>query len=95
MTKTPIQKARVRVTITWYLRGSVLKQTVDSGCDQVETHLEVESDAPPEKVAQVIRCAKRGCFAEQLVVRPVPLKSTITLNGEDFNIDLGVPEGEG
>ena len=86
MTKTPIQKARVRVVMHWYLRGSVLQQTVEGGCTEVETHLEVESDAPPEKVAQVIRCAKQGCFAEQLVQRPVPLTSTIQVNGTAFDL---------
>jgi hypothetical protein len=86
MTRTAIRKARVRVVMHWYLRGSVLQQTVEGGCSEVETHLEVESDAPPEKVAQVIRCAKQGCFAEQLVQRPVPLTSTIQVNGAAFDL---------
>lgn len=91
MTKTPIQKARVRVVMHWYLKGSVLAQTVESGCTEVETHLEVESDAPAEKVAQVIRCAKRGCFAEQMVARPVPLTSTIKVNGQAFELEAPPP----
>lgn len=86
MTKTKMSKAKVRVLIHWYLTGSVLKGTVDSDCKSVETHLEVESDDDPEKVAHVIRCAKKGCFAEQMVVRPVPLVSTVQINGQPFQL---------
>ena len=95
MTKTQIDKARVRVVMHWYLKGSVLQQTVESGCTEVETHLEVESQAPPDKVAQVIRCAKRGCFAEQLVTRAVPLTSTIRVNGADFDLESHPPPARG
>ena len=84
MTKTKISKARVRVVIHWYLKGSVIAGTVDSGCNGVETHLEVDSDDEPAKVGHVVRCAKKGCFAEQMVVRPVPLTSTVKINGAPF-----------
>ena len=86
MTKTRISKARVRVVIHWFLKGSVLAGTVDSGCNEVETHLEVDSDDDPAKVGHVIRCAKKGCFAEQMVVRPVPLSGSIRLNGQPFTL---------
>jgi uncharacterized OsmC-like protein len=86
MTKTRITKARVRVLIHWYLTGSVIKGTVDSGCREVETHLEVDSDDEPDKVRNVVRLAKRGCFAEQMVVRPVPLTGSIRINGEAFSL---------
>ena len=39
MTKTRIAKARVRVAIHWYLQGSVIKGTVESGCKEVRTDL--------------------------------------------------------
>ena len=84
MTKTRIAKARVRVAIHWYLQGSVIKGTVDSGCKEDRTDLEVESDVVPEKIRHVVRCAKKGCFAEQMVVRPTPLTSTVTINGKPF-----------
>jgi hypothetical protein len=86
MTRTRIAKAKVRVLIHWYLTGSVIKGTVDSGCKEVETHLEVDSDDAADKVRHVVRLAKKGCFAEQMVVRPVPLSGTITINGEPFSL---------
>jgi hypothetical protein len=86
MTKTKITKAKVRVAIHWYLTGSVIKGTVEGGCKEVQTHLEVESTDDPDKVRHVIRCAKQGCFAEQMVVKPVPLVSTIKINGMAFEL---------
>jgi uncharacterized OsmC-like protein len=86
MTKTRITKAKVRVLIHWYLTGSVTKGTVDSGCKGVETHLEVDSDDDPDKVRHVVRLAKKGCFAEQMVVRPVPLTGSIRINGAPFSL---------
>jgi hypothetical protein len=53
---------------------------------EVETHLEVESDDAPDKVRHVVRLAKKGCFAEQMVVRPVPLSGSIRINGEPFSL---------
>lgn len=86
MTKTDIRHAWVKVVLHWYLSGSVLQGTVDSGCREVQTHLELDSDDAPEKIAHVIRCAKKGCFAEQMVVRPTPLTSTVMVNGEAFEL---------
>ena len=82
MTKTRIAKARVRVAIHWYLQGSVIKGTVESGCKEVRTDLEIESDDDAQKVRHVVRCAKKGCFAEQMVVRPTPLTSSVKINGQ-------------
>lgn len=86
MTKTKISKARIKVVIQWFLKGSVIKGTVESGCTEVQTHLEVDSDDDPLKVQHVVTCAKRGCFAEQMVVKPVPLVSTMTINGAPFSL---------
>lgn len=86
MTKTRITHAKVRVIIEWFLQGSVIKGTVESGCKEVQTHLEVTSDDDAEKVRHVIRCSKQGCFAEQMVVKPVPLTSSIRINGEAFQL---------
>jgi hypothetical protein len=41
----------------------------------------VQSEAPAEVVAEVVRLAHQGCFLEQLVARPVPTRSSLALNG--------------
>ena len=45
-----------------YLKGSVLKGPVESGCTESRTLFRVESDAPPEKIALLIRNAKRAAM---------------------------------
>lgn len=93
--KVPITRARVRVVMRWYRQGSVLAQTIESGCAGVETHLEIESTAPSGMIAAVVRCAKRGCYAENLVMQPVPLRSEVTVNGRAFDLDAYPPPGRG
>lgn len=87
MTKTPFRKASCRVEFDYFLRGSVLKGTVDSGCTAARTHFKVESDAPEEEVLRLIRLAKRGCYAERMVQTAVPLASTVELNGRAVRLE--------
>ena len=86
MMKVSFTQAKVQVDFDYFLRGSVLKGTVNSGCTEVRTHFEVESDEPSEKIRAVIKNAKQGCFAEQMVTAAVPLKSTVNLNGESISL---------
>jgi uncharacterized OsmC-like protein len=83
-----IRSAKVRVEMEFFRTGSVLRGTVQSGCKEVRTHFEVESDEPEEAVIEVIRLAKRGCYAENMVQAAVPLKSTYTLNGRETAVNL-------
>jgi hypothetical protein len=91
MMKVPFKKASCRVEFDYFLKGSVLKGTVASGCTGVRTHFEIESEAPRARVLALIRNAKQGCFAENMVRQAVPLASTIRLNGEDLPLDGGAP----
>ena len=43
---------------------------------------EIYSDEPMDKIVALVRNAKGGCFAENLVVQQVPLHSSVTLRGE-------------
>ena len=83
MRKIAIIKARVHVEMDYYLAGSVLAGTVNSGVTEVRSNFEVSSDADEEDIAYVIRLAKRGCFAERLVETAVPIRSTLKLNGNE------------
>lgn len=87
MTKTPFTKATCRVEFDYFLRGSVLKGTVDSGCTAVRTHFRVESSEPEERVLRLIRLAKQGCYAEKMVQTAVPLASTVELNGKTIRLE--------
>jgi hypothetical protein len=87
MMKLTVTKASCKVRFRKFLGGSVLKGTVFNRWDGVDTDLAIESDAPPDKLAHLIRNAKNGCFAEGLIVQSVPLNSTVEVNGKPFDID--------
>jgi hypothetical protein len=82
MMKLKVRKSKVRVAFDFMLSGSVLKGTVKSTWKSVTTDLEIDSDEPMEKIVALVKNAKGGCFAENLVTQQVPLKSSITLRGE-------------
>ncbi len=86
MMKLKVGNASVKVRFRKFLGGSVLKGTVFNRWDGVDTHLSVESDAPPDKLVHLIRNAKAGCFAEGLIEQKVPLNSTIEVNGKPFTL---------
>ena len=87
MMKLTVSNASVRVRFRKFLGGSVLKGTVYNRWDGVDTHLSIESDAPADRLAHLIRNAKNGCFAEGLIVQSVPLNSTVEVNGKPFHIE--------
>jgi hypothetical protein len=87
MMKLTVTNASVKVRFRKFLGGSVLKGTVYNRWDGVDTHLSIESDAPPDRLAHLIRNAKNGCFAEGLIVQSVPLNSTVEVNGKPFHIE--------
>ena len=82
MMKIPVKKAKCRIEYSFYLRGSVLKGTVESGCTGFRSHLFIESDAPREQIVKLARNAKGGCFAEWTLRNPVNVESTLEHNGE-------------
>ena len=87
MMKMRVSDANCRVVLQKHLGGSVLKGTVFNRWEGVSTYLKVETEEPREKVAQLIKNAKAGCFAEGLITQQVPLHSHIEVNGEPFFIE--------
>jgi hypothetical protein len=87
MMKLTVTKASCKVRFRKLLGGSVIKGTVFNRWDGVDTHLAIESDAPAEKVAHLLKNAKAGCFAEGLITQQVPLVSTLEVNGKPFELE--------
>jgi len=82
MMKLKFKQASCRVEMDYFLKGSVLKGTVESGCSETRVLFRVDTDEPDrERVDMLIRNAKRGCFAENMIRQSVPVKSTVELNG--------------
>jgi organic hydroperoxide reductase OsmC/OhrA len=84
MLKTHIDKARVLVTARFKNEGSVLRETVQAQGLGVETHCEITSSEPAEKIAKVLRNAEAGCYVIQTIRNPTDVKTQYTLNGATF-----------
>ena len=82
MLKVEVTKMTMHVTTRFRVRGSVLQDTIEGEMLGAETTLELESPAPPDRVAKVIRNAERGCFVMQALLRPVPVTGHTRLNGQ-------------
>ena len=89
MMKMQVSNANCRVVLRKHLGGSVLKGTVFNRWEGVSTYLKVESDAPKDKLAHLLKNAKAGCFAEGLITQQVPLHSNIEVNGVPFQLEDG------
>lgn len=85
MMKIQLSAARVRVEMDYFRRGSVLRGDIASGCREVRTFFEIESNAPEDELRKLVRSAKGGCFAENMVQTAVSLQSVITVNGEKLD----------
>jgi hypothetical protein len=79
--KVTITGATCRTELDFVLTGSVKRGDVEAACSEARTHLDVRSPDPDDAVAEVVRLAHNGCFLEQMVSRPVPMRSTLILNG--------------
>ncbi len=89
MRKLALQDERVRVTARFREQGSVLKGTKEGECEGMQVELWLESDEPLAEIADLIRLARRMCFTEDALTRPVDLKVTHWLNGEPIEISPG------
>ncbi len=85
MMKTKIEKARVSVKARFKSEGSVLAETVQASGVGFETHLELDSQEAPERVAAVVRNSEKGCYVMQTILQPTPVERTCALNGASFN----------
>jgi len=81
-----IKSANVNVEVDYFLQGSVIKGTVNNSVTEVRSYFEVDSEETEEKVKEVIKLAKQGCFAESLVRNAIPLVSTCLLNGNEISV---------
>tara|TARA_B100000470_G_C19793326_1_gene393173 strand:- start:1927 stop:2190 length:264 start_codon:yes stop_codon:yes gene_type:complete len=81
-----IKSANVNVELDYFLQGSVIKGTVNNSVTEVRNYFEVDSEETEDKVKEVIKLAKQGCFAESLVRNAIPLVSTCLLNGNEISV---------
>ena len=85
MMKISFKKAKCRIEYDFFLRGSVLKGTVESGCNGFRSFLSIDSDASPAELKKLAKNAKGGCFAEWTLKNPVDIENTLEINGKIVN----------
>ena len=79
------KNVRIRVTARYHREGSVLAGTAQALCDSITTELSLDSDEPPERVAQLIKTAEATCFTLAALRNPVPVALEATVNGQPFD----------
>jgi uncharacterized OsmC-like protein len=84
-----IRNERVRITAHFHEQGSILDGTAESSCEGFEIEFSVDSDEPPQTIAELARLAHQMCFTEDAISRKVGITKKHFLNGQPF--DLHVP----
>jgi hypothetical protein len=58
-------------------------------CDSIKTELSLDSDEPPERVAQLIKMAEATCFTLAALRNPAPVALEASVNGQPFDAERG------
>ena len=69
------------VTPRFVQQGSIGADDIESRLEDVETVLELESDADEAEVARLVATAERMCFLMDAIRKPHTLTASVTLNG--------------
>lgn len=86
MMKIPIEDLRIRVATQFRRAGSVLSGTATAGCDQVRIEVQLKSDAPSDRLAELIRVADASCYVAGALREPVPCELAATVNGQPLEL---------
>ena len=81
ITKLNLKSIRLKQVTRYFMKGSALQGTLRGGSLGLETHIEIESDEPPEKIRHLVKMGEQTCFTLQSLIHPVPVKTSVTLNG--------------
>ena len=66
--------------------SSILGGTIQSGSHGIEVQVDVESEESPDKIARLVRIAQESCFTHGALAAPVPVETTVRLNGEALEL---------
>jgi len=82
ITKLNVKSIRLKQITRFFMKGSALQGTLRGGALGLETRIEVESSESPEKIRHLVKMGEQTCFTLQSLINPVPVKTSIILNGE-------------
>jgi len=87
MLKLEVKSAKARVRARYFGSGSIQAETVETGCEGIETELWIDSNENEEDIAKLARVSEAGCFVIQSLRAPTPVKLEVRLNGYALNLD--------
>jgi len=87
MTKLDVKSIRLKQITRFFMKGSALQGTMRGGAIGLESQIEVESSEPPAKIRHLIKMGEQTCFTLQSLINPVPVKTTVILNGAPLALD--------
>ena len=79
------KNVRIKVRARYSREGSVLAGNAKTMCDSIKTELSLDSDDPPERVAQLIKMAEATCFTMAALRNTAPVDLNATVNGQHFD----------
>jgi hypothetical protein len=82
ITKLDVKSIRLKQVTRFFMKGSALQGTLKGGPLGLETQIEIESNEPPEKIRHLVKMGEQTCFTLQSLINPVPVSTSVTLNGE-------------
>jgi hypothetical protein len=86
MMKIELKQVHVDQVIRFFRKGSILGGTIQSGSHGIEVQVDVESDESTDKIARLVRIAQESCFTHGALANPVPMETTVRLNGERLEL---------
>jgi hypothetical protein len=79
------KNVRIKVTARYSRSGSILAGDATTTCDSVRTELLLDSDEPPERLAQLITMAEATCFTMAALRHSAPVALEAAVNGQPFD----------
>jgi hypothetical protein len=89
MMKLAIRNLRVKVGAEYHRAGSILARTATAGCDAIRTSVQLDSDEPEDRVADLMRVAENSCYTIGALRNPVPCELAVELNGRAIEVGVG------
>jgi organic hydroperoxide reductase OsmC/OhrA len=84
--KLVIRNERVLVKAHFHEQGSVLRGDAEGFCDGFEIEIHIDSEETSDKIAELVRLARRMCFTEKALMGSTPVTVTQTLNERPLEI---------
>jgi uncharacterized OsmC-like protein len=81
-TKLSYRKAGVSQTTKFVRGGSILAGDIYGEPGGIVTNIDVDSDEPADKVANIVKLAEQSCFALQSMMQNTPVTASATLKGK-------------